>query len=177
MFIWHKQICEFWNFVNRWVSLSSRNINIEIIRKQIWQNNIARVVTSCNPNLCALLSTEKKDEVGNDDVTIRKIRNPSKNIWISSKIFDTSSSISNSPTEYMRGEELNWMARSRKLMVMISTVGPWWGWSADSSTQHLDTCSHVHLFLLYVCCQLFVCCPLNYTTNKCSWAERRSRHF
>ena len=123
----------------------------------------------------ALLSAEKKDEVGNGDVTFKNIRNPSKNIWISSKIFYTSSSISNSPTEYMQGEELNRMARSRKLMVMMSMLRLLWGWSADSSTQHLDTCSHVHLFMLHdVCCQLFVCCPLNYTKNKCSWAEKQT---
>ena len=54
--------------------MSSRNVNIEIIRKQY----SLRVVTSCNPNLCALLNAEKKDEVGNDDVTLEIYIIPAK---------------------------------------------------------------------------------------------------
>ena len=66
----------------------------------------------------------------------------------------TSSSISNSPTEYMQGEELNRMARSRKLMVMIFTV-QWGRGEADLQTPVHSTWTHAHMFIC-LCCMMYV---------------------
>ena len=139
-----QKICEFWNFVYGWVSLSSRN---EIIRKQY----SLRVVTSCNPNLCALLNAEKKDEVGNDDVTLEIYIIPAKIFEYHQKYLIHPHL---SPTHQQNTcEARNWTG--------WRGTGSWWWWSprwgADPQTPVHSTWTHADMLtcmfmLCVVCC-------------------------